>query len=165
MNNFILAAENTSGIITLILLIVMVVFMLVMPGIAQKKRNAAYEEMKSRLRVGDRVLTEGKIFGKIHKIKESNGMKIVYIETGEKNNKSIIAFDINAIVGVIEGIPNPNASQPQITEEITEEDDLFDVSIEEPESQEEKKEEDQAEVQEVEPKAEPENEKPKNKKK
>lgn len=116
MNNFLLAAGNTSSIIWLVLLIAMVIVMLVLPSISQKKRATAYQEMQNRLRSGDKVQTVGGIVGKIHKIKESNGVKTVFIETGDKNNKVVIEFDINAIAGVVEGIPNPNADAPQVAE-------------------------------------------------
>ena len=134
MNSFLLAAENTSSIIWLILLIGMVVVMLVLPSVSQKKRVKAYQEMQDRLRAGDKVQTIGGIVGKINKIKETNGVKTVFIETGDKNNKVVIEFDMNAIAGVVEGIQNPNADAPQVTEvETTEEPAVVDVSSDEEE--------------------------------
>lgn len=137
MNNFLLAAENTSSIIWLVLLIAMVVVMLVLPSVSQKKRVKAYQEMQDRLRAGDKVQTIGGIVGKIHKVKETNGVKTVFIETGDKNNKVVLEFDMNAIAGVVEGIQNPNADAPQVTEtENTAEPETVDVSFDEPETNE-----------------------------
>ena len=133
MNNFLLAAGNTQTIIWLVLLIGMVIAMLILPSMSQKKRAKAYQEMQDKLRSGDKVQTVGGIVGKIHKIKETNGVKTVFIETGDKNNKTVIEFDINAIAGVVEGIPNPNASAPQVDEvENTIEPENFDVSYDDP---------------------------------
>ena len=135
MNNFLLAGGNASSIVWLILLIAMVVVMLVLPSVTQKKRVKAYQEMQDRLRAGDKVQTIGGVVGKIHKIKETNGVKTVFIETGDKNNKVVIEFDMNAIAGVVEGIQNPNADAPQVTETESEtkaEPETVDVSFDEP---------------------------------
>ena len=136
LNNLLLASENTSSIIWLVLLVVMVVVMLVLPSVTQKKRVKAYQEMQDRLRAGDKIQTIGGIVGKISKIKESNGVKTILVETGDKNNKVVLEFDINAIAGVVEGIPNPNASEPQVTEtenskEVEEKPEEIDVSFDE----------------------------------
>lgn len=107
LNNLILdSSSSTSSIIWLVILVVLIVVMLVMPSVTQKKRVKAYEEMKSRLRAGDKVQTIGGIVGKIVKIKEANGVQTVLIETGDKSNKMTIEFDINAIAGVVEGLNN-----------------------------------------------------------
>ena len=145
LNNLLLANEgSTSSIIWLVILIVLIVVMLVLPSVTQKKRIKAYEEMKSRLRAGDKVQTIGGIVGKIVKIKDSNGVQTVLIETGDnKNGKTVIEFDINAIAGVVEGLNNPNQNAPQVTEETQEqtEPENIDVSFDSEEKQEEKKEE------------------------
>lgn len=116
LNNLILASSSqTSSIIWLVILVVLVVVMLVMPSVTQKKRIKAYEEMKSRLRSGDKVQTIGGIVGKIVRIKEANGVQTVLIETGDKNNKMVIEFDINAIAGVVEGLNNNTKETAQTT--------------------------------------------------
>ena len=122
LNNLLLAdAGSTSSIIWLVILVVLVVVMLVLPSFTQKKRIKAYEEMKSRLRAGDKVQTIGGIVGKIVRIKESNGTQTVFIETGDKNNKTVVEFDINAIAGVVEGLNNPAQVEATPKNEQTEE--------------------------------------------
>jgi len=117
MTNFLLAANNASSVVWLLILIALVVVMLVLPSINQKKRVQAYQEMQNRLKSGDKVQTIGGIVGKINRIKEKDGVKTVLIETGDKNNKVVIEFDINAIAGVVEGLNNPEQKtveeQPQ----------------------------------------------------
>ena len=118
LNNLLLAESGSaSSIVWLVILIGLVIVMLVLPTFTQKKRIKAYEEMKSRLRAGDKVQTIGGIVGKIVRIKEANGVQTVFIETGDKNNKTVIEFDINAIAGVVEGLNNPNANAPQVEKE------------------------------------------------
>ena len=131
LNNLLLAdAGQTSSIIWLVVLIGLIVVMLVLPSVSQKKRVQAYEEMKSRLRAGDKVQTIGGIVGKVLKIKEANGVQTIIIETGDKNNKTVIEFDINAIAGVVEGLNNPNQDAPQVIEKEDEtEAEEFDVSF------------------------------------
>ena len=127
LNNLLLAdAGSTSSIIWLVVLIGLIVVMLVLPSISQKKRVQAYEEMKSRLRAGDKVQTIGGIVGKVVKIKEANGVQTILIETGDKTNKTVIEFDINAIAGVVEGLNNPNQDAPQVIEK---EDELEEVDV------------------------------------
>ena len=108
MNNLLLnEGSQASSIVWLVILVAMVILMLVLPTITQKKRIKAYEEMKSRLRAGDKVQTIGGIVGRIVKVKDANGTQTVLIETGDRSNKTVIEFDINAIAGVVEGLNNP----------------------------------------------------------
>lgn len=103
MNNLFLAANNTSSIIWLVVLVVMIVVMMVLPSVTRKKQLAAYNEMQSRLKAGDKVQTIGGIVGRIVRIKEANGTKTIFIESGDKSNKTVLEFDANAIAGVVEG--------------------------------------------------------------
>ena len=86
-------------------------------SVNQKKRAKAYQEMQERLRAGDKVQTIGGIVGRISRIKEANGIKTVLIETGDKTNKAVIEFDINAIAGVVEGLNNPEPAKGEEVEE------------------------------------------------
>lgn len=146
MNNFLLAETGrASSIVWLVIMIVLVVVMLVLPSVNQKKRAKAYQEMQERLRAGDKVQTIGGIVGKIVRVKDSNGVKTVLIETGDKNNKTVVEFDINAIAGVVEGLNNPVSAKTEEVKVETEtkedfaEPEMVDVSFEnEKEKQEEK---------------------------
>ena len=136
MNSFLLAAGGTSSVVWLLLLIAMVVVMLVLPSVSQKKKIAAYQEMQNRLKAGDKVQTIGGIVGKINRIKEKDGVRTVLIETGDKSNKCVIEFDMNAIAGVVEGI-NPPTAEKEAEEPAQE--NLEETSLEE--TKEEEKEE------------------------
>ena len=138
LNNMLLANNGGSSVVMLVVLVILIVVMLVVPSITNKKRVQAYQDMQNRLRAGDKVQTIGGIVGKIVKIKESNGVKTVFIETGDKSNKMVIEFDMNAIAGVVEGIANPNANEPQVTETENAEEsaETVDVSFDEPANEE-----------------------------
>lgn len=133
MNSLLLnGGTQGASIVWIIILVAMIVLMFVLPSITQKKRIKAYEEMKSRLRSGDKVQTIGGIVGRIVRIKEANGTQTVLIETGDKSNKSVIEFDINAIAGVVEGLNN---TAPVKTEEQNEEVEKEEVNVDwEPET-------------------------------
>ena len=112
LTNLLLEGESAStggNIAMIIILIGLVVLMLVLPSITQKKRIKEYKEMQSSLRPGDKVQTIGGIVGKIVKLKEKDGFKTVLLETGDNKNKMIIEFNIDAIGGKVEGLVNPNA--------------------------------------------------------
>lgn len=143
MTNFILAASGgASSIVWLVILIVLVVVMLVLPSINQKKKLQAYQEMQNRLKAGDKVQTIGGIVGKINRIKEKDGIKTVLIETGDKNNKMVIEFDINAIAGVVEGLQTAPVTVSETQEEseeiTTTEEEKNETKIEEKQAEEPK---------------------------
>ena len=137
MNNLILASENASNIIWLVVLIGMIVLMMVLPSVSRKKQIAAYNEMQSRLKAGDKVQTVGGIVGRIVRIKESNGVKTIFIESGDKANKSVLEFDANAIAGVVEGVATPSSST-ELEKEVLAENEV-DVSFDTPSEEVEEK--------------------------
>lgn len=101
MTSFLLEASKASSYVLLAVLVLMLVGMLIFPSIGQKKRNQEYQNMLDNLKVGDKVQTIGGIVGKIAKITEKDGVKTMFLETGDKNNKMTIEFNVNAIAGIV----------------------------------------------------------------
>ena len=66
--------------IPLILIFVVFYFLLIRP---QKKREKATNEMRNNVQVGDEVVTQGGIVGRVVSIKEDN----IVIETGSERSK------------------------------------------------------------------------------
>jgi preprotein translocase, YajC subunit len=66
-----------SGIIMMVLIFVVFYFFLIRP---QTKRQKEIKNQRESMRVGDRVVTSGGIYGKIKEMKENN---IVIIEIAE----------------------------------------------------------------------------------
>lgn len=126
---------QSSSIIMLIVLGVLIIAMLVLPSINQNKRIKAYKEMQGNLKAGDKVQTVGGIIGRIVRINEKDGLKTMVLETGDKTNKMYIEFNLDAIAGVV---ANPNLetataapmAEETVTEEI-EEPTVVDVDFEE----------------------------------
>ena len=120
-----------SSIIMLVVLGVLIILMLVLPTINQNKRVKAYQEMQSNLKAGDKVQTVGGIIGRIVRINEKDGMKTFVLETGDKNNKMHIEFNLDAIAGVVTGEQVATAKSSSLEAEVVE--DLSkEESIEEP---------------------------------
>ena len=105
---------NNSGasIWVYIALIALVVLMLVLPMITQRKRNKEYATMLESLTVGDTVKTIGGVIGRVTKIQDRNGTKTFIMETGLKNSKTTMEFDV-AAVGYILNDKKPQAPVAQ----------------------------------------------------
>ena len=91
------ANNNQVSIWVYVVLIGLVVLMLVLPMITQKKKNKEYSQMLESLSVGDTVKTIGGVIGRVTKIQERNGQKTLILETGVKNAKTTMEFDVNAV--------------------------------------------------------------------
>ena len=138
MFNLLLETGNqSSSIVMLIVLGVLIIAMLVLPSLNQKKRIQAYKEMQGNLKAGDKVQTVGGVIGRIVRINEKDGLKTMVLETGDKNNKMYIEFNLDAIAGVVTN-PNmetataaPMAEEAEVQEVETEEPTIVDVDFEE----------------------------------
>ena len=105
-----------------LILIGMVVVMLVLPSISNKKRVKEYNDMVNAIGVGDTVRTVGGIIGRIVKVSEKDGYKTFILETGAKNNKTTMEFDIASIYTVLNSKNKPVEKQePAAKEEKVEE--------------------------------------------
>ena len=125
-----LLAEGGSGSSLLLLgvFVVLMVLMLVVPSISNKKRMTAYREMQDNLKAGDKIQTIGGIVGRLVRINDKNGYKTIVLETGDKDKKMYIEFDINAIAGIVTGQPNTPGSIV-VEEPAKEEPEIVDVDF------------------------------------
>lgn len=117
MANLLLEASKASSFVLLGLLVCMIVGMLIFPSIGQKKRNQEYQTMLDNLKVGDKVQTIGGVVGRIAKISEKDGVKTMFLETGDKNNKMTIEFNVNAIAGIVVAPENKETKAETAVEE------------------------------------------------
>ena len=108
------AGAGKGNIWVYVVLIGLVVLMLVLPMITQKKRNKEYTQMLSSLEVGDTVKTIGGVIGRVTKINEKNGQKSFILETGAKGSKTTMEFDIAAVGYIL------NEKAPKVEEKKTE---------------------------------------------
>lgn len=134
MLNLLLTSSETESNATgswwiYLVLLVLVALMLILPTITNKKRMKEYDQMVNSLHVGDTIRTVGGIIGRITKISEKDGMKTFIMETGAKNNKTTMEFDIGSVGVVLKSTAKP------VVEEKKEE------KVEEPKAEEVKNEE------------------------
>ena len=83
--------------IVYIVLIVMILALFIMPFFTNRRRNKQYIDMISSIKVGDLVKTVGGIIGRVTKITDKGEIKTIILETGAKNEKSSMEFDISAV--------------------------------------------------------------------
>lgn len=127
-----------------LILLGLVVLMLVLPTITNRKRMKEYDQMVNALHVGDTVRTVGGVIGRITKISEKDGVKTFILETGAKNNKTTMEFDIGSVGTVLKSTAKPEekAQKEEKKEEPkTEEvkaDEKADETLEAPEAEEAK---------------------------
>lgn len=90
-----------------VVLLVLVVLMLVLPSITNRKRMKEYDQMVNALHVGDTIRTVGGVIGRITKISDKDGVKTFILETGAKNNKTTMEFDIGSVGTVLKSTAKP----------------------------------------------------------
>lgn len=101
MFNLLLAGNTGSSIVTVGILVVLLLFMIILPNITNKKRTAAYHEMQDSLKAGDKVQTIGGIVGRVVRVSKNGEVKTIIIETGNGKESSYLEFNIDAIAGVV----------------------------------------------------------------
>ena len=114
LNNFLISAKvDTQTIVMIVLLGIMVVVLVLLPMLTNRRRNKAINEMNASLRPGDIVKTVGGIIGKIVDIRDVGpNDKEMVIETGVGDNKSTMVFDIQAVYQVVSKVDAPVAETP-----------------------------------------------------
>ena len=90
-------ATQTSSWWLYLVLIGLVIVMLVLPMFSQRKRNKEFNSMLDAMKVGDKIRTIGGVIGRITKINRDSDIPTVVIETGTKNEKTTMEFDVTAI--------------------------------------------------------------------
>lgn len=99
-----------------VVLLVLVVLMLVLPTITNRKRMKEYDQMVNQLHVGDTIRTVGGVIGRITKISDKDGVKTFILETGAKNNKTTMEFDIGSVGTVLKSTVKPEEKVEKVEE-------------------------------------------------
>ena len=102
MENFLLNGNATfaNSWWIYVVLIALILVMLIVPMFGNRKRAKEYNDMLNNVRVGDTIRTVGGVIGRITKINEKDGYKTIIVETGAKNNKTTMEFDMASIAYV-----------------------------------------------------------------
>ncbi len=122
----ILLALDTTQIILICLIAVLLVAYPIIMFTKNKKENQKIAERTNSLKKGDKVLTTSGVYGKIVDIRLEGNSKQITIETGSGNYKSYMTIDAYAIYSVIsDQIPVakdlPEEKPAQVKEEKVEE--------------------------------------------
>lgn len=93
--DFLLAAtEGSNSWIFLVIIVVMFGGMMALSIIPQKKRQKQYTEMQSQIRVGTKIMTIGRLIGKVVKIYNDNTIEI---DIGTDGSPVVIVINREAI--------------------------------------------------------------------
>ena len=90
-----------------IIIAVVLVLMIVLTVIPQKKRQKQQQEMMNSLRVGTKIMTIGRMVGKITQVNADNTL---IINVGTEDSPTLIVIDKNAVGLVLENAAAPTDS-------------------------------------------------------
>lgn len=98
---------------------VVLVLMIALSIIPQRKRKKQQEEMMNSLTVGTKIMTIGRMVGKIAQVNADNTL---IVNVGTEDNPTLIVIDRQAVGLVLEAVaaPAPAAPETPAAEETTE---------------------------------------------
>lgn len=114
-----LAALENSSTIMYIVIGVVLVLMIALSIIPQRKRKKQQEQMMNSLAVGTKIMTIGRMVGKIAQVNADNTL---VVNVGTDDNPTLIVIDRQAVGLVLEAVaaPAPAAPEAPAAEETTE---------------------------------------------
>jgi len=149
--NILLGAIN--NVVIYVVLGVMLVAMIVLPMLSNKKRQKQYQEMQNSLKPGTKIMTIGGLIGTICKVNE----KSIELDIGTEDAPVVIVINKDAVNTNLDAQPAPVvrskkskkeevATETTETTEVKEENTSSDVAVESKEEkvEEKKKETDEA---------------------
>lgn len=95
--NLLLAQENTSTLVFLIILVVACIALFVVNTMRNKKYMEQQKEMLDNIDVGSKVLTKTFMYGTVEKITETTDGKILLIKSGEGDTVGYFEMNIEGI--------------------------------------------------------------------
>lgn len=95
--NLLLAQENTSTLVFLIILVVACIALFVVNTMRNKKYMEQQKEMLESLEVGSKVLTKTFMYGTVEKITETTDGKVLLIKSGEDDKVGYFEMNIEGI--------------------------------------------------------------------
>lgn len=109
---------------------VVLVLMIALSIIPQRKRKKQQEEMMNSLTVGTKIMTIGRMVGKIAQVNADNTL---IVNVGTEDNPTLIVIDRQAVGLVLEAVaaPAPAAPEAPAAEETTETVEVVEEVVEE----------------------------------
>ena len=123
------ALENPSTIMYIVIGVVLVL-MIALSIIPQRKRKKQQEQMMNSLAVGTKIMTIGRMVGKIAQVNADNTL---VVNVGTDDNPTLIVIDRQAVGLVLEAVaaPAPAAPEAPAAEETTETIEVVEEVVEE----------------------------------
>lgn len=114
MFNFLLAEEaaastNKNSWIMWVVIAVVLVLMIVLTIVPQKKRQKQQQNMMNSLTVGTKIMTIGRMVGKITQVNADNTL---IVNVGTESNPTLIVIDRQAVGLVLENVAAPVVTSP-----------------------------------------------------
>ena len=114
MFNFLLAEEAATGTnknswIMWVVIAVVLVLMIVLTIVPQKKRQKQQQNMMNSLTVGTKIMTIGRMVGKITQVNADNTL---IVNVGTESNPTLIVIDRQAVGLVLENVAAPVVTSP-----------------------------------------------------
>lgn len=91
---------NVGSIVMLVILLAVLILYVFFGMKNRKKSQEEAMKMLNELKVGDKVVTNAGIYGKVVAMKETNMGKVVTIATGEEKKESYITINASVILGI-----------------------------------------------------------------
>lgn len=105
-------ALDTTAIMYIVIGVVLVL-MIVLTIIPQKKRQKQQQEMMNSLAVGTKIMTIGRMVGKITQVNSDNTL---IVNVGTENSPTLIVIDRNAVGLVLENVASAPVAEPAVEE-------------------------------------------------
>jgi len=102
-----LGAIDWGTIWPIILLVVLLIALFGFNMFSKKKYKKQEDQMRSELKVGDKIVTNAGMYGEIISLTETNFGKVALIKTGEGDKVSYMSLNASVILG-------PDVKQPVI---------------------------------------------------
>ncbi len=120
-------AIDTTAIMYIVIGVVLVL-MIVLTIIPQKKRQKQQQEMMNSLAVGTKIMTIGRMVGKITQVNSDNTL---IVNVGTENSPTLIVIDRNAVGLVLENVAAAPVAEPAVEETKAEDAPAFTETAEE----------------------------------
>lgn len=95
--NLLLAQENTSTLVFLIILVVACIALFVVNTMRNKKYMEQQKEMLENIEIGSKILTKTFMYGTVEKITETTDGKILLIKSGEDDKVGYFEINIEGV--------------------------------------------------------------------
>ena len=129
--NLLLAQENTSTLVFLIILVVACIALFVVNTMRNRKYMEQQKEMLDNIEVGSKILTKTFMYGTVEKITETTDGKILLIKTGEDDKVGYFEINIEGVYSLDKKEEVVDLPEDETAEDEVEETEAAETEVEE----------------------------------